>query len=427
MTLATLAATTMVLGSFFLVQLLGIHGDDTGLEDLLVYRAAGRALLAGHSLYAHDFAAVNHSPYGLAFIYPPVSALLFIPMAVVPAGFAKVLMVLINAAACTTFFAVIVFATLGDWRRLRSWRSLTSPISVRTATVVVAAVVVFVLSVPVQATFDFGQVNLILAAAVALDLLVPRAPWPRGLLVGLAVAIKLTPAVFVGYYLITRQWRALTVSMATAASALALSWLICPSDTTRYLTSMLADPKKFGRLTFASNQSLRGVIARIPVLDSMQGVIWWVATVLILAVATVAIRVNWRSGNRVVAVLSAAFTGLLCSPVSWGHHWVWLSATVVYFLFRWTAVGGVRNLVAGFAVALVALAAPWDFLPNDYDRERLWNPFEHLLGAAYTLTAIVLLAGFAAARVRSRGATAVSDEANDPATLELASRPGAGI
>lgn len=426
-TLATLAATTAVLASYFLVRLLGIHSDDLGLEDLLVYRAAGRAMLADRSLYAHDFAAVNHSPYGLAFIYPPFSALLFIPMAVVPAGFAKVLMVLINAAACTTFFAVIVFAALDDWGRLRSWRSLTSPISVRTATVIFAAVVVFVLSVPVDDTFEFGQVNLILAAAVALDILVPRAPWPRGLLVGLAVAIKLTPAVFIGYFLITRQWRALTVSLATAASAMALSWLVCPSDTTRYLTSMLADPQKFGRLTFASNQSLRGVIARIPVLDSVQGVIWWVATALILAVATVAIRVNWRSGNTVAAMLSAAFTGLLCSPVSWGHHWVWLSATVVYFLVRWTAVGGVRNLVAGFALASVVLVAPWDFLPNDQDRERLWNPFEHLLGDAYTLAAILLLAGFAAARVRSRGVTRASEEASDPATLELASRPGAGI
>ncbi len=413
--LALLAATAVVLASSFLVALLGVHGDDLGFEDLLVYRAAGRAILAGHSLYAHDFAAVNHSPYGLAFIYPPFSALLFIPLAIVPAGLAKALMVLLNAAACTIFFGVVVVAALDDWGRLRSWRSLTSPIPVKTATVVFAAAVVFVLSIPVEATFGFGQVNLILAAAVALDILVPHTPWPRGLLVGLALAIKLTPAVFVGYFLVTRQWRALAVSLATATSAMVLSWLICPSDTTRYLTSMVTDPESFGRLTFASNQSLRGVLMRIPVLDSTHGVVWAVATVLVVALATVAIEVSRRSGETVAAMLAAALTGLLCSPVSWGHHWVWLSVTVVYFLVRWSVIGGVRDLVAGLVVGIVVLAAPWHFLPNDNDRERLWNPFEHLLGAAWTLTAVFLLVLFATARLGRPGVAEVSgsDTADD--------------
>lgn len=428
-TLATLAATTVVFASFFLVQLLGIHSDDLGCEDLLVYRAASHAVLADHSLYADDFAAVNHSPYGLAFIYPPFSALLFIPLAIVPAGLAKVSMVLINAVACTIFFGTIVVATLDGWGRLRSWRSLTSPMSVKTATVVFAAAVVFVLSMPVQATFGFGQVNLILAAAVALDILVPRTPWPRGLLVGLAVAIKLTPAVFVGYFLVTRQWRALAVSLATATSALALGWLVCPSDTTRYLTSMIADPQSFGRLTFASNQSVRGVIARIPALDSMHGATWGVVTVLVLALATVAIEVSRRSGDTVAGMLSAAFVGLLCSPVSWGHHWVWLSATVVYFLVSWTVVGGTRNLVAGLAVALVVVAAPWSFLPKDDERERLWNPFEHLMGAVWTLIAILFLAWFATALRRPGGVTKVSgsDTPDDASEHLRSSVAGSGL
>lgn len=416
-TLATLAATTVVFASFILVWLLGVHGDDLGYEDLLVYRAAGRAVLADHSLYAADFGIVNHSPYGLAFIYPPFSALLFIPLAFVPAGLAKVAMVLLNATACTIFFGIIVVAATDEWGRLRSWGSLTAPISVRTAIAVFTAAVVFVLSTPVQATIEFGQVNLILAAAVALDVLVPHVPWPRGLLVGLAVAIKLTPAVFVGYFLLTRQWRALAVSLATATSAIALSWLVCPSDTTRYLTSMVGDPRSFGGLTFASNQSVRGVIARIPALDSMRGVIWGVATVLVLALATVAIEVSRRGGDTVAAMLSAAFIGLLCAPVSWGHHWVWLSAMAVYFLVRWTVIGGARNLVAGLAVALVVLAAPWKYLPNDNERERLWNPFEHLLGAAWTLTAIVLLVWFATTLVGLRGVAKVSgSDAQDGAS-----------
>ncbi len=401
-TSATLAGTTAVLASFLVVRLLRVYDDTMSCEDLLVYRAAGRAILAGHSLYAHDFAAVDDSPYGLPFIYPPFSALLFVPLAVVPATFAKLLMFALNAAACVVFFGVVVLAAVGGWDRLQSWRSLTAPISVRTATVVFAAAIVYVLSMPVKATFDFGQVNLVLAALVALDILVPRVLWPRGLLIGLAVAIKLTPAVFIGYFVVTRQWRAVIVSLVTATSAMVLSWLVCPSDTTRYLTSMVADPTRFGRLTFASNQSLRGVLARIPALDPVRGVMWGAATVLILGLATVAIHVSRRSGDTVAAMLSAAFTGLLCSPVSWGHHWVWLSAAAVYLLVRSTGAGGVQDLLAGVTVAVVVLAAPWNFLPNDDDRERLWNPFQHLLGAIWTLTAIALLAWFATALLRRR-------------------------
>lgn len=101
-------------------------------------------------------------------------------------------------------------------------------------------------------------------------------------------------------------------------------------------------------------------------------------------------------------MLCAAFMGLLCSPVSWGHHWAWLSATAVSFLARWTTLGGVGNLVAGLGVALVTLAALWMFLPNSDGRERLWNPFEHLLGTVWAVTALVLPAWFATAPSAAR-------------------------
>lgn len=404
MTLATLAATTVVWAGFFSVQLFGVHSNDLGYLDLLVYRAGGHAVITGHSIYAPDFAAVNQSPNGLSFTYPPFSAVIFAPLAIVPPGVAKVLIVALNAVASMIFFVVIVLAVQNEWDRLRSWRSLTAPISVQTGMVVWAAAVIFVFSVPVQDNTSFGQVNLILAAAVALDTLLPSVPWPRGLLVGLAAAIKLTPAVFVGYFLVTRQWRALVVSLATAALAVATSWLVIPSDTIRYFMSTVFDPARIGGLAFASNQSVRGVIERIPALDSMRGAIWVTATVLVLALAIAAIDASRRSKDTVAAMLSAAFIGLVCSPVSWGHHWVWLPATVVYFLVRWSTVGGARNLVAGLAVASVTVVAPWKFLPNSDERERLWTPLQHVLGSVWAITALLVLASFAMAPAVRRAA-----------------------
>ncbi|OBJ01716.1 hypothetical protein A5660_01885 [Mycobacterium alsense] len=384
--------------AFCLVQLVRMRSGQPGYIDALVYRAGGHALLAGHPLYAPDFGAVNHSPGGLPFTYPPFAALLFVPLAIVPAGAAIAALVVLNAAACAGLFGILLAAARNRWDRLRGRRWLTAPASARAATVALAAAMVFALSTPVQGNFTYGQLDLILAAAVALDVLAPSTPWPRGLLVGLAAAVKLTPAVFIGYFLVTRQWRALAVSLGAAASAVLAGWLVAPSDTVRYFTETAFDPARIGQLRFASNQSLRGVIERIPALDPVRGPVAAGATLAVLALAVVAIAVTRRSGDTVAALLSAAFIGLLCSPVSWGHHWLWLSAAAVYLLWRWAAVGGAANLVAGVATAAVVLVPPWLFLPHDNGRERLWSGFEHLMGGAWALTALALLAWFATPR-----------------------------
>jgi alpha-1,2-mannosyltransferase len=83
--------------------------------------------------------------------------------------------------------------------------------------------------------------------------------------------------------------------------------------------------------------------------------------------------------------------------VSWGHHWVWLSATVAYLVMRWSATGQARNLAGALLVAAVTLVPPWILLPAGDGRERLWNPLQHLLGATWAVAALLLLAVFAAA------------------------------
>jgi alpha-1,2-mannosyltransferase len=178
---------------------------------------------------------------------------------------------------------------------------------------------------------------------------------------------------------------------------------------------------------FASNQSMRGVIERISALDSLSGQLWTAAMVLVLALAIVAIAVSHRRGDTVAAMLSAGLAGLLCSPVSWGHHWVWLSAATVYFLVRWAAAGRIRNLVAGVTLAVVTLAAPWMFLPSHDNRERLWNPLEHLLGSAWAVAAVLVLVTFATAGFPSRTQHLTRDDReNDSHEPSLADRPQPG-
>ena len=63
---------------------------------------------------------------------------------------------------------------------------------------------------PIQSTIFFGQINLLLAVAVALDLLVVP-PRFRGVLIGAATAIKLTPAVYILYLVMRRQFGSVTL------------------------------------------------------------------------------------------------------------------------------------------------------------------------------------------------------------------------
>lgn len=399
-TLAAVGAIALMWGVYLVTQLLTLRGDDLHFIDLLVYRAGGHAVLHQLPIYSPDFADANQSPNGLPFTYPPFSGLVFAPFALLPAGAAKAVMLILNVVASGVLFTLIVVAVRGSWDRLRSWSAFCAPMSVRSAAVVVAAAALFIVSTPVRENLNHGQVNMILAALVALDILLPTTRWPRGVLVGLAVAVKLTPAVFIGYFFVTRQWRALAVSLGTAVAAFALAWLVMPADTVRYFTSTLLDTERIGGLAFASNQSIRGILERIPAVDSVGGVLWLIGVAVVLALAIVAIRVGTTADDPVAALLAAAFIGLLCSPVSWGHHWVWLSAAAVYFLVRWGTSGGVGNLIAGLAVAAVTVFAPWSYLPSRDDRERLWSPLEHFLGSSWAIATLVLLVLFALGRPR---------------------------
>lgn len=392
---SALWVTVFLLQLSFAVELLAIFQNNLGCIDLLVYRASGRAVLSDSSLYAPDFAQMNHSPNGLPFTYPPFAALIFVPFAVMPLVAAKTVMVALNLAACAILFLAVVVSVRGGWGRLGDWRRWAASARPTTRIVLFVSAVSFVMSEPVQTNFSYGQINLILAAAVAVDVLVPSVRWPRGLLVGLAVAVKLTPVLFIGYFLLTRQWRAAVVSSVTAMLATLASWISLPANSVQYFRSLPALQTRVGDLELASNQSLWGVIVRVAGLDSVRGQLWATATMLLLTIAAVAIAVNYRRGDACAAMLAAALAGVLCSPVSWNHHWVWLSAAATYFLIRWTRTRAASDLLIGATVAVITVVAPWTFLPSYDERERLWNPLQHLAGSAWALASVLILFAFA--------------------------------
>ena len=56
------------------------------------------------------------------------------------------------------------------------------------------------------------------------------------------------------------------------------------------------------------------------------GTVPWIAAAVLVGVAgLVAAALLYRARQPVPAMLACALTGLLVSPLSWDHHWVWVA------------------------------------------------------------------------------------------------------
>ena len=129
------------------------------------------------------------------FIYPPSSLVLFAPFARLPYRAAKVLF----ATSMATLMALLLFNLSGRYPRA-TWIALG-----------------LFLSLPMASNIDNGQVD-ILILALTLAVFYIRKPWLGGACLGLAIAIKLAPALVVLWLLARRRWAAAAWSLAISAA-----------------------------------------------------------------------------------------------------------------------------------------------------------------------------------------------------------------
>jgi alpha-1,2-mannosyltransferase len=265
-------------------------------------------------------------------------------------------------------------------------------------------------------------VNLILAAMVAADLLRRRdGGWWQGIATGLAAGIKLTPLIFVVYLLITRQARAAAVAAGTFAVTVAVGLLLLPSQSGEFwLGGVFLDERRVGNPVNPANQSLSGALARLAGgLDA--GRPWWMGAALVTGLAGLVIA-GWahRHGHRLAGVTCCGITGLLVSPFSWTHHWVWaVPLLVALAVTAWQR----RSPWYGLATAAAAMVfcgpfpLPWlGYLPS---------PGRLLADDGYVLCGLTVLAGTGVALARERPAAELPPVAERPAAElpSVAERP----
>jgi alpha-1,2-mannosyltransferase len=323
-----------------------------GFTDLYVYRFAGRSVLDGTSL-----AGTRDPVMGLPFTYPPFAAVLMVPLALAPAWVAAGL---ISGASMAALAVVVRLARRELGRPAPGWL------------VAVLALGAVALE-PVWQNLSFGQVNLLLMVAVLVDVLRPDRRG-SGLLLGVAVGVKLTPVVFVLLMVLVGRRAMAGRALACFAATVGLGFLVAPGSSTSYWGDRLVDASRVGPPALAHNQSVYGALTRL--LDREPPMLLWLALAGTLALVAVGLGAWWwRRGERLLGTCLTALGMLVASPVAWSHHWVWAVPLVL-------AVWAHTRLLAA-VVAAVFVARPFVWLPWGDGAEYGWSWWQHLVGDAY--------------------------------------------
>src|SRR5215472_11995733 len=180
---------------------------------------------------------------------------------------------------------------------------------------------------PVAMTLFFGQINVLLLALVAGDLALPDRFRGKGIGIGLAAAIKLSPLIFVAYLLFTRRVRAAVVSGLTFGASIGLGFVLFPDASAAFWRSQLST-RGNGQFHML-NQSINGAVLRLT-RDGPHTHAYWLAAEIVLGIVGLgAAAVASRRGHELLGLVTCAATGLLLSPVSWSHHYVYVVPALV--------------------------------------------------------------------------------------------------
>ncbi|MFK8911038.1 glycosyltransferase 87 family protein [Streptomyces sp. YS-3] len=329
------------------------------MADALVYRAEGAAVADGGDLYGFTV-----TRWHLPATYPPFAALLFVPAAWLPVPALKAAFAVGNALLLALLVRLSCrFA--GIAARPAAWLTATAA---------------GLWLEPVFQTLLFGQINLALTCLVLWDLTRPPGSPGRGLAVGVAAGVKLTPALFLLYALLRGRWREAGTGAAAFAGTVLLGALVLPGASVDFWTRRLYETDRVGKTWIVDNQSLQGLLARLLHTPAPGAAGAVVAGVVAVGGLWTARRAPERWG-----VLVTALTALLVSPVSWSHHWVWC----VPLLAVLVAEGRTRTAAA---VAVVFTARTLWLVPHQGELDLHLPWWQQPLASPYALLGLALSA-----------------------------------
>ncbi|GIG01199.1 glycosyltransferase 87 family protein [Catellatospora citrea] len=327
--------------------------------DMKIYHGAVVWWSGGGELY--EFIAPDTT---LGFTYPPFAALLMLPMAALTPSAAGLFNMVFGLVALGMVLAALLIpvADRCGWPR---WMT------------VAVALPLFAAIEPVRETLGFGQVNLLLFALIMADLVALRRGWRwAGIGVGIAMAIKLTPALFIVYFLVSKQWRAALTATLAGLAATAAAWVAVPHESALYWGSVIFQTERVGVADMTPNQSLAGLLSRLYDTATAPSPLWIAFALVLLAVGLTRAAAAHAEGDELIAFTLVGLTANVVSPISWTHHLVWVVPAVIAL-----ADQALRRRAAGRGLAARGRSTPGL-------REPIWFPA--LVGARHAGAAIAL-------------------------------------
>jgi alpha-1,2-mannosyltransferase len=321
-----------------------------GFFDLKIYRQASGIVLDGGPLYRTAFRL------GLGFTYPPAAAVTFGLLRLVPLPVDEILVTTLNLA----LLPVITHCTL----RLAPAPATAAQRS-RRARLVWFAAAAAPWTYPVIGAIGFGQIDLLIAALVLVDLTYGQEARWGGLLVGVAAALKLTPLIFIPYLPFSRRPRMAARALGAFTLSIALAFAVVPGDAGAFWTGGFLDTSRVtggGTGAGPADQSLHGAVLRIwaglPHVTAL-----WLAACFVVSGPGLLLAVRAaRRGEQGWGFVLTAVTGLLVCPISWPHHWV-IALPGVLLLVEWAGRPGRRRATFAVLGAVAFAAGSWALEP----------------------------------------------------------------
>ena len=354
------------------------HGAN--FVDLHVYLGGAATLDHPGTLYSYVYSEQT-ADFPLPFTYPPFAAVVFyplhwLPFGLVAFGWQVAMMAALYGVVRISQRFIGVPAGAGH-RVAMAWTAITIWIE------------------PLRNNFDYGQINVFVTLAVLWAAYTTRW-WLSGLLVGVASGIKLTPAI-AGVYLVgVRRFGAAVFSAVVFLATIGISALVVGDDTRYYFTKLLGDAHRVGPIATSINQSWRGGLSRILGYDAGFGPPVLIAIALTAVLAILA----WRAldaSDRLGKLLVVELFGLLMSPISWTHHWVWLVPLMIWLIYGPLRERRDARIVGWGWLGLTVIGVPWLLLfaqPTIWQISRPW--YLAWAGLIYIVAALVTLAVIAA-------------------------------
>lgn len=334
-----LGYTLQVWAFTFLISVSNKDGVNAALSDLRIYRQGGQAILNGLPLYTERLFTDGGGGL-LSWTYTPFGALVMVPLTVLPDPVMNTLSVTATLAALTGLVILSFHALLTRLRR---------PVLAVTLLTLAAIPVT-----PIADGLSLGQIGVLLTLACLADAvwLANKQSRFTGILVGVATAIKLTPAVFIAYWVVTRQWRAALTAVGTTLTCWTVAAAVTWTNTWEYFGNgrVLNVGESVGAwATTRFNQSWRGTVDRLA--DGNDPA--WLLLVAVTVVVGFWIAARcYKNGNLLAAATVVGFVSVLCSPVSWHHHAVWIVPALAVILgdgtSRWRTLTALVLMIVSY-------------------------------------------------------------------------------